>query len=631
MILNYNIMKKTILLISFLFLTFQVGAQKLYMPRDVKQAYINKTRNKTGEPGQNYWQNKAVYSIKIKANPPDRTIYGSEIITYTNNSPDTLKTINFKLYLNNHKPEAARSRRVSKDFLTSGIHIDKYVENGVTKEWNNDDGTNKRIKLSTALSPNKSIKLAFDWHYKVSVKSGREGAIDSTTFFIAYFYPRVAVYDDYRGWDTMTFTGLQEFYNDFSDYNLEVTVPKNYIVWATGDLQNPKEVLQPKYVKLLQKSMVSDSIIKIVTPTDLHNAQITVQNNFNTWKWKAHHIEDVALSISNHFNWDAGSVIVDNSTKRRASVQAVYDNKFADFHKMVGFGKHALKWFSNNYPGVPYPFSKSTIVRGFADMEYPMMVNDSSTPNLFFSRFVVEHEISHSYFPFYMGTNETRFAFMDEGWATTFEYLIGINDLGLKRATTFYKMFRVNGWIHDKNMEEDLPIITPSNILSGVAYGNNAYGKPSLGYLAIKDLLGDNLFKKALQGYMKTWHGKHPIPWDFFYSINNISGKNLNWFWKRWFFSNNYIDIGIQKVKIERKKVSITLENIGGMPAPVNIIVKTSKGKTKIFHQTPEIWHKNAKQSIIVLKDIKDVSSITLDGGIFMDADTSNNTWIRSK
>jgi len=624
--------KRVLLLSGCFFISAITLAQQLYEPRDIKQAYKNETRDMSGNPGKNYWQNKGVYHIKIKANPPDRTIYGSEDITYTNNSPDTLKVLNFKLYLNNHKPGAPRLWQANKDFLTTGVHIDNYTENGLKKEWKSDkNGTNKLIKLSSALAPKKSIKLSFKWHYKVSIKSGREGAIDSTTFFIAYFYPRVAVYDDYRGWDTMTFTGAQEFYNDFNDYTLEVTVPKNYIVWATGDLQNPSEVLQPKYANLLKRSMTSDSIFRIATPKNLKESQITTQNDYNTWRWKANDITDVALAFSNHYNWDAGSVVVDSTTMRRASVQAAYDNKSADFHKMVQFGKHALNWFSNNYPGVPYPFSKSTIVRGFANMEYPMMVNDSSTPSFEFTRFVAEHEIAHSYFPFYMGTNETRFAFMDEGWATALEHLIGIADLGKKKAVDAFKRFRVSRWIHDKNMEEDLPIITPSNILSGVAYGNNAYGKAALGYLALKDMLGNQLFKKSLQGYMERWHGKHPMPWDFFYSINNVSGKDLNWFWKRWYFSNNYIDLGIEKVKVERKRTIVTLNNIGGMPAPVDVVVKTKDGKTKTFHQTPVIWQKNAKQATITLEGIKDVSSITLNGGIFMDADESNNSWKKTE
>src|SRR5690349_17276687 len=176
-----------------------------------------------------------------------------------------------------------------------------------------------------------------------------------------------------------------------------------------------------------------------------------------------------------------------------------------------------------------------------------MMVNDGTQEDLAFAKFVAEHEIAHSYFPFYMGINESRYAFMDEGWATTLELLIGREDMPVETADKFYQRFRVDGWIHDRSQDEDLPIITPADVLRGAAYGNNAYGKPSLGYLAMMDILGDDLFKKCLHEYMARWNGKHPIPWDFFNSFNNTAGRNLNWFWNNWFFSNNYIDVAIQK------------------------------------------------------------------------------------
>ena len=602
-------------------------SQDLYKPRDIKQAYQNQTRSENGQPGPKYWQNRGVYDIQVHVNPPNREVRGKEQITYTNNSPDTLKALNFKLILNNHKPGAARLGPANPDFLTSGITIDKFIENGKEKDWNDqNDGTNKTIRLTKPLMPNSSIDLNIDWHYDVSVQSGREGAIDSTTYFLAYFYPRVAVYDDYEGWDRMTFTGSQEFYNDFNDYTVSVTVPKNYIVWATGDLQNPNEVLQKQYADKLKESMLSDSIFNIATPEDLKNKQITNQANTNTWKWKASDITDFAIALSDHYNWDAGSVIVDKKNNRRASVQAAYGDESLDFHKMVEFGKHALDWFSNNYPGVPYPFSKSTIVRGFADMEYPMMVNDNSTPNLDFSRFVVEHEIAHTYFPFYMGTNETRFGFMDEGWATALEHLISIADLGEETAIKNFQRFRVNRWIADSNMEEDLPIITPSNILSGSGLGNNEYGKAAIGYLAMKDLLGDKGFTKALQGYMERWHGKHPTPWDFFYSFNDIAGENLNWFWDSWYFSNNYIDISIEEVNT--RKGVVNFKNIGGMPAPFDLIITYGDGEVKTLHQTPEIWKENLGETKIKIKGLSDATSIKIEGGIFVDADTKNNSWI---
>ncbi len=620
--------KKSIFLTgALLFFIVSAFSQELYAPRNVKQAYQNHTRDLSGNPGQNYWQNHATYNISLKVSPPNRTVYGQEKIVYTNNSPDTLRRLNFKLYMNQHKPTAARLRPTTENYLTSGTHIDSYQENGVSVKWNSaGDATNKFVKLNQPLLPGASVTLTIKWHYKLSKRSGREGVIKKNTFYLAYFYPRVAVYDDYVGWDRMVFTGSQEFYNDFNDYTFQVTVPENYIVWATGTLQNPNEVLQPHYAQLLKKSMTSDQVIHIATPKDLRKQEITQQKT-NTWKWKAHNVTDVALAISNEYRWDAGSVVVDAETGRRASVQAAYDSVSIDFEKMVQYGKHALKWFSNNLPGVPYPYPKMTVVRGFADMEYPMMVNDGSTPKRpNFTRFVAEHEIAHTYFPFYMGINETRFGFMDEGWATTFEYLIGINDMGREAETQLYKGFRVRRWVKNPNFSSDLPIIIPTNMLAGSAMGNNEYGKASLGYLAVKDLLGDKVFKKALQGYIARWHGKHPIPWDFFYSFNDISGKNLNWFWKSWFFSFNYIDIGIEKVETNQNGIAVTLKNVGGLPAPVNVVATLADGSTQTFHQTPIIW-KEGTTTTVELKGVKNVKRIELEGDIFMDANLTNNTW----
>lgn len=614
----------------FIVLSFSgiVNAQELYQPRNVKEAYQNKTRSEDGNPGAKYWQNHSVHDMHIIIDPPSRTIKGEQKVTYTNNSPDTLKSLNYKLILNHHKPASPRLRAVTDDYLTSGIHIDKYTENGKQKKWNSkNDGINKMLQLAEPLAPNSSIELTFDWHFDVSKQSGREGAIDSTTFFIAYFYPRVAVYDDYEGWDLMPYAGSQEFYNNFNDYTFQVTVPKNYIVWATGDLLNPKEVLQEKYADLLEKSMTSDEVIRIMNQDDVKEGTVTLQNETNTWKWKADNISDISIATSNHYNWDAGSVIVDKKKGRRASFQAAYDEPSMDFRNMVDYGMNTLDWFSNNTPGVPYPFSKMTVVRGFANMEYPMMANDESNEDSEFTRFVMQHEVAHSYFPFYMGINETRFAFMDEGWATTFEYLIGIEDLGSEKATANFKHFRVDRWINNPSLELDIPIITPSNLMSGLGAGSNNYGKAALGYLAIRDYLGEELFLKALHGFMDRWNGKHPIPWDLFYSFNDITKENLDWFWNSWYFSNNYIDLSINKVKLSGKKATIQLENIGGMPAPFDILVKTKNGEIKTFHQTPEVWKKNCTMTTITLKNVKDIVEVKIDGGIWMDADVSNNVW----
>jgi hypothetical protein len=325
--------------------------------------------------------------------------------------------------------------------------------------------------------------------------------------------------------------------------------------------------------------------------------------------------------------WDGASVIVDEATKRRASAQAAYNDTAKDYHYVAQYARHSLDWLSHNWPGVPYPYEKTTVFQGYAGMEYPMMANDETYGDTVFSRFVAEHEIAHTYMPFYMGINETRYGFMDEGWATTFELLIGKADLGEKRATEFYKQFRVNRWINDPSSTEDIPIVTPGDALTGPGFGNNEYGKASLGYLAMKDMLGDELFKKCLRAYMDRWHGKHPLPWDFFNTFSNVSGKDLNWFWNNWFFTSGYIDIAINDVKKSGNGYNVSLNNIGGFPAPVDLVIKYADGTTETKHLTPSVWEKDQKQSSVAISTKKKIDSISLDGGIFMDADLSNNSW----
>ncbi len=619
-----NLILSTVFILSFL----EVKAQTLSMPDDIAKAYQKGTHLTNGKPGKNYWQNHGNYKISVTAMPPERNISGTEEITYFNNSPDTLKQLVMRIVQNSHKRGTRRNPNSNQDTLSNGTVIDNFMVNGKATALPDNPGhfTWQNVDLDKPLMPHDSIKLSVKWHFYISPQQGREGIIDKTTFFLAYYYPRVSVYDDYNGWDRLDFTGGREFYNDFNNYTFEVTVPKNFVVWATGTLQNPTEVLQPAVAQRLNQSMSADSVFHIATKNKMENKQVTAQKETNTWKWKANDITDVTIALSDHFTWDASSTIVDEKTNRRASVQAAYNDTSKDFHQMVKFGQHALNWLSKNWPGVPYPFPKTTIVQGYAGMEYPMMVNDETYPDPVFSQFVAEHEIAHTWFPFYMGINESSYGFMDEGWATTFEYLIGQVDLGKEKAAENYKQFRVNRWIKNPSIKEvQQPIITRGELQSGRILGDNEYGKPSLAYLALKDLLGDELFKKSLHEFMARWHGKHPIPWDFFYSINNASGKNLNWFWNNWFFSTNYIDLSIQKLEPTKKGYNLIIDNIGGFAIPFDVKVTYADGSDQTFHQTPQIWEKNQKQASVLLLSAKKISSVSIDGGIWMDADMSNN------
>ena len=617
-------MRKIFFSIALLGMLGQATAQELYMPRNIKKAYANGTRDLSGAPGKNYWQNKGIYDIQIKVNADTKIVSGSETILYDNNSPDQLDILAIRFVNNMHKPQSPRSGFVSKDFLSSGLKIKSFSVNGESYNIDSDDwSTVEAVELNKPLASKAKAEIKIEWEYPLSVQSGREGQIDPNTFYVAYSYPRVSVYDDYNGWDFIQHSDRQEFYNDFNDYSFAISAPKNYVVWSTGDFLNPEEVLQPEYLKRFKESLKSDKIIHVANEAEMKSGKVTKQNDWNVWRFKANHISDFCFALSNHYVWDASSVQLKT---KRVSVQTGYKAGAKDFEQYTGWMRYNIDWFSKNWPGVEYPYPVMTAIQGYADMEYPMMINDSTVPDNFQdARLTADHEIAHTYFPFYMGINETRYAYMDEGWATTLEYLIGIDENGKEAADTFYKNFRTKRWITSPATEQDQPLITMSTQVSGAGYGNNSYVKSSLSYLALKEYLGDALFKKALHHYMDNWNGKHPIPWDYFYSMNTGSGKDLTWFWNNWFYSNNYIDLKISNATQQNNKLNINIDNVGGFAVPFDAVVTYTDGTKENKRFTPAVWEKDQKKTTLELPIKKQVKSVNLDGGIFMDYTPQDN------
>ncbi len=623
-----------LLVLLFALGIINASAQDLYMPRNVKLAYRAGLRSMDGKPNAAYFQNSSTHNIRLFVSPPSRRVVGTQDIVFKNNSPIALPALFFRLELNAHAPEAPREKYMDEAWLTDDIQIDEYAENGKVRPWSPllkiKGATANAVFLEKPLPPGQSITLSFRWHYDLSVKSDREGAIDPSTFYLAYFYPRVAVFDNVNNWDQVPHPLAHEFYSDFNDYNVEITVPKNFVVWGTGDLTNADEVLQPTYATRLKRSYTSDDVIKVATAEEMKAKNVTAQSPTITWKFKSNYVPDVAYAISDSFAWDAGSVVVDKKTGRRASAQAVYDAPSKNFVDMVKFIKTALDLASNDWPGIPYPYPKMTVVRGFADMEYPMMANDSAQEDPKMQQFIAAHEILHTYFPFYMGINERRYGFMEEGWTTAFEHMFTTKVFGKEFADPLFKKYRVEQWTASNTGESDIPIITDESAISGLAttYGDNKYGKAALGYLALKELLGDTDFRKGLHGFMNDWNGKHPIPWDMFYSFNTHTGKDLNWFWNAWFFSNGYIDHAITEVKAENGSTLVTIKNIGGYPAPFDMVVTFADGSKETIRQGPDIWRLNMKEANSRINQPKAIKSIVLDGGIFMDANPADNTYL---
>lgn len=618
-------MRTTLTSIVLLFLSFQAFAQELYIPRNIVKAYENNTRSLDGKPGKNYWQNSGDYKIEFNVNPTTKVVSGNETIIYKNNSPETLKSIVVRFVNNVHKPTSPRAAKSSKDFLSDGLTIKSLSVNGKNYKVDSEDWeTFYELKLTETLSANSTNTIKIEWEFPLSKESGREGQIDETTFFCAYAYPRISVFDDYNGWDKLPHMGRGEFYNDFNNYDVSIKVPKNYIVYATGVFQNPEEVLQPEIVKKFKTSLTSDEIIHVATQEEIKKKKVTKQNASNTWKFKAEDISDFTFGVSSTYVWDASSIQLKS---KRVSTQATYKAGIPDFEKYVEWTSYSVKWFSENWPGVEYPFPTITGFQGFADMEYPMMVNDTAIPDNFAdSRQTVDHEIAHTYFPFMMGTNESRYAFMDEGWVTAFEYLIGEAENGKEFNDKMYTDFRVKRYINDPSTEQDQPIISMSSQLSGMGYGSNAYIKPAFAYLALKDMLGDDVFKKTLHHYMTTWTGKHPTPWDFFYSFNTGSGQDLNWYWNNWFFSNNYIDLKVNSAIQSNKNLEMIIHNVGGFAIPFEAEITFEDGTILKKHFTPDVW-KNGNFYKAQIEVSQKVKSVKIDGGIFMDYTPNDNLY----
>lgn len=595
--------------------------QPLPIPLNIQSAYDKETRTHDGKPGKNYWQNSADYTLHINYNPDTRLLSGAEEITYTNNSPDTLSEIVFKLYPNVYQKGNTRDFKIQPGDLTDGVAVESILMEGITREAYI-NGTNMTIPYTKVL-PRQSVRFSIQYHYTLNEHShNRTGEVDKGSAFIAYFFPRIAVYDDIDGWNKNPYTGEQEFYNDFCNFNVSVTVPRDYLVWATGDLLNSEEVLNRQYVERLKAAEQKEERVFIVDETDLKNGAITKPGDTLTWKFKAENVVDVAFALSNHYVWNATSLVVDKKTGRRTRVDAVFNTEHKDYFEALEVAAKTVELMSDRFPHWPFPYNHETVFDGLDQMEYPMMVNDNPVPDRFDLITLADHEIFHTMFPFYMGINETKYGWMDEGWATLGEWLLSpmidstaVDDYGMDR------------YLLNAGKEIDAPIISLSTLLNDGAYVNNSYEKPAMGYLYVKEMLGDKLFLKALHYYIAQWHGKHPAPLDFFNCINTGSGKNLNWFWKNWFYEGGYPDLAINKVIQQGNTQKISISRKGNKMVPVEVIITYADGSTQTIRRSIAAWEKNNKTMTLTVSAPQKIKEITLGGRYIPDVNKTDNTW----
>lgn len=506
--------------------------------------------------------------------------------------------------------------------ITDGVHISSFQYNSTTVDSNRlrIDGTNMMVPVSP-LASGGTMRFHIQYSYTLNKTSHiRTGEIEPGADFIAYFFPRIAVYDDVDGWNMEPYLGPQEFYNDFGNFKVGITVPANYVVWATGDLTNCNEVLNETYCRRLQTAEQQDGIVTIIDSTDLQQKNITRQNASNTWRFAATDVTDFAFAVSDHYMWKSTSLEVDAKTKRRTRVDAVFNPAHKDYYEVVDFGRKTVWAMSYVFPRWPFPYAHETIFDGLDQMEYPMMVNDNPLTSRVETIELVDHEVFHTMFPFYMGVNETKYGWMDEGWATIGEWIISsIIDSSISDD------YGVHGYESVAGTEHDAPITTLTTQMTGASFFVNSYPKPGLGYLYVKDMLGDSLFTTALHYFIQQWHGKHPIPDDFFNCMNVGSGKNLNWFWKKWFFDSGVPDLSLKVLK-QAPGYKITVECKGNKPVPVDITITYTDGTKSTIHRSVAVWEK-ANTLSFSIPDKKQLKTVLLGSTYIPDVNRKDNVW----
>ena len=616
--------------IGLLLIASPVFSQRLFQTTEFTNALAKGTRTSAGKPGKSYWQNRGDYTIHVSFDPASDLLSGNEVITYYNNSPDTLKEMIIRLYPDLYKKGVTRLTDIDEKDLNDGVTIDSFkigdesISNFLNPHKAFHKNTNLIVHPEKYILPHSQVKLLISWHYSVNTGSPvRTGMVDSGSYFIAYFFPRVAVYDDMDGWDTWSYNGSQEFYNDFGNFNVDISVPKDYVVWATGDRMNAEENFSDNIFKKMKIASTSNEIIHVIDTADYLHKTVFSLTATGTWKFTANDVIDFAFAISNHYLWDVSSVVVDSSTGRRTLAEAAFNKIHEDYFDVANQAHQSVYYMSHYYPKYPFHFNHETIFDGTEQMEYPMMVNDNPTPTHKDAVQLTSHEIFHSYFPFYMGINETQYAWMDEGWATIGESVISPlmgepEDEGIFSKTRFEQI---------SGTDKDVPLITNTKLYSDAAYFSNSYGKGGLCYYVLQDMLGDALYFKSLHQYMNDWHGKHPVPYDFFYSFNNASGKNLNWFWNKWFFEWVYPDLSINKVEKSGTGSKITIENKGGLPVPVYLTVIIKEAKI-VLKNTAEVWKDGRNEITFQIKyPVSQISIIRLGNEFIPDKFMQDNVW----
>ncbi len=620
-------LKDFVILSFFILIINQALSQELYIPYNIVRAYESGSRNEDGRPGPDYFQNKSSYKIKAEFDPDSKVLKGKEWITYNNNSNEVLTRIVFKIYQDYYKKGGIRDKTVSPEDLHEGTRIDYLSVNDKVFDVSDPlkvirSGTNMVVMLEEYLLPQTALKIIVEWEFSFPVKTiERFGTYHKSSFFVAYWYPQVAVFDDIDGWDYIEYNGTQEFYNDFNDYNCEITVPSEYLVWATGNWLNPDDILKEIFLQRYHLAKSSDEIVHIITSKDLRNHSRNKRKS--VFKFNATNVTDFAFAVSKKYLWDARSVQCSGS-EEKIFIHAVYSKKAVEFQNVPDIAAKSVCMLSDEIIGIPFPFNQLVAFHGTDGMEFPMMINDGDYSDYKGTVNVTAHEIGHMYFPFLVGTNEKKYAWMDEGLITflpkEIEKILVDDDFPYDNDLAIFKAFSGD--------EQEVALMIPSNQLRGITYQVHAYYRSSVAFYYLRDYVGNDDFQKALKEFIDRWKRKHPNPYDFFFTFNDVTGQDLNWFWDAWFFNSGWVDLSIANIEVQNETYQITIENEGGLPVPVNLNFVYSDGEKESVKIKADCWKRDNKSFTYEKTTSNKIKQVYIDEKYLPDKNPENNYFL---
>ncbi|WP_154852608.1 M1 family metallopeptidase [Cyclobacterium xiamenense] len=600
-------------------------------------------RSASGIPGPDYWQNRADYSLEVSLDEDEHLLAGKVQISYTNNSPEPLPFIWIHLEQNRFTADSRGTlttpisgNRYSGD--TDGGYTIRNLRSQLDKRGSEPNSiylindTRMQVFFSEPI-PAKGGKatVSMDFEFKIPQKGmdrmGRLAVEDGTIYALAQWYPRVAVFDDVVGWNIEPYLGAGEFYLGYGDFDYKVTVPYDHIVVGSGALQNPKEVLNKELQERMDLAASSDTTVYLVRPEEVLKPALTrpKQEGTLTWHFRIENARDVAFASSRAFIWDAAAIRLPSGSM--AMAQSVYPQE-SDGEEAWGrsteYSKASIEHYSQKWYEYPYPVAVN-VAADINGMEYPGL-NFCSYKSREGSLWgVTDHEFGHNWFPMIVGTNERRYAWMDEGFNTFINHYSSEAFNNGEYGSNLDQTRRYLGWL---TSEEREGIDTYPDVANTANLGMIAYMKPAMGLLMLREyILGEERFDNAFTAYIEAWAYKHPQPSDFFNIMENVAGENLSWFWKSWFYGTGNIDLAVERVVSYGNDQVIILANKGEVPMPVKLGLTYEDGSQESLMLPVEIWQRGDRWNYRH-QGAKKLTKVEIDPDkLLPDINIANDSW----